>query len=69
MQKVKIETEFIKLDQILKLAGVVQTGGQGKTMISDGNISVNKEVCTKRGKKLRKDDIIEIEGYGSLIVV
>ncbi len=69
MQKVKIETEFIKLDQILKLAGVVQTGGQGKIMISDGNISVNKEVCTKRGKKLRKDDIIEIEGYGSLIVV
>lgn len=69
MEKVKIDTEYIKLDQFLKLAGVVQTGGQGKNLIQEGSISVNNETCTQRGKKLRKDDIIEIKGNQSYIVV
>ena len=69
MEKIKIETDYIKLDQFLKLAGVVQTGGQGKMLILEKNIMVNDQVCTQRGKKLRKDDIIEIKGYQSYIVV
>lgn len=69
MEKVKIETEYIKLDQFLKLAGLVQTGGQGKILVQEGNILVNNKTCTKRGKKLRRDDIVEIKGKKSYIVV
>ncbi len=69
MEKIKIESDFIKLDQFLKFAGVVQTGGQAKILISQEDVLVNNEICTKRGKKLRIDDIIEIKGYGSFIVI
>ena len=69
MKEVKIDTEFIKLDQFLKHVGVVQTGGQAKMMIQDGMIKFNGEVETSRGKKIRKDDIIEIEDYDSFIVI
>ena len=69
MEKIKIESDFIKLDQFLKFAGVVQTGGQAKILISQEDVLVNNEVCTKRGKKLRIDDIIEIKGYGSFVVI
>lgn len=69
MEEIKIETEFIKLDQFLKLAGVVQTGGQAKIIILEGEILVNNKVCTKRGKKLRKNDEIQIKGHESFIVI
>lgn len=69
MNQISIETDYIKLDQFLKLAGVAQTGGQAKIMISEGSIIVNNEVVLQRGKKIRKNDIIEIEGYGSFIVI
>lgn len=69
MEKIKIETEYIKLDQFLKLAAIVQTGGEAKMLISDGGVSVNGEVCLMRGKKLRIDDIVEIEGYEKFIVI
>lgn len=69
VNEIKIETDYIKLDSFLKLAAVVQTGGQAKMMIADGMVKVNKEVCTQRGKKLRKDDIIEIEDYDKFVVV
>lgn len=62
MKEIKIETEFIKLDQFLKLVGIAGTGGHAKILINDGDIKINGEVCTMRGKKLRKDDIIEIDG-------
>lgn len=61
MNGIKIETEYIKLDSFLKLAALVQTGGQAKMLISDGMIKVNGEVCTMRGKKLRNNDIIEFQ--------
>ncbi|NLK42940.1 MAG: S4 domain-containing protein YaaA [Tissierellia bacterium] len=64
MKEISIETEYIKLDQLLKLIGIAQTGGQAKMIISEGNIMVNKEVAYERGKKIRKNDIVEIEGYG-----
>lgn len=69
MQEIKIETDFIKLDQFLKYASIVQTGGEAKMMIQDGIISLNGEVVIQRGKKIRKGDIIEIEDYDSYLVV
>ncbi len=62
MEKVKINGEFIKLDSLLKLAGLVYTGGQAKMEILDGNVSVNGEKCLMRGKKCRHGDIIEFDG-------
>lgn len=69
MEEIKIETEYIKLDQFLKLAAVVQTGGEAKMRIIDGEVLVNGEVCTQRGKKLRIDDTIEVLGYKEFIVI
>lgn len=61
-KKVKITTEFIKLDQLLKLSGVTGTGGQGKILINQGSVAMNGEVCRERGKKVRKGDIIAVDG-------
>ena len=56
----KIQTEFIRLDALLKLAGVADTGGQAKWMIQDGTVSVNGEICTMRGKKIRSGDTVSV---------
>lgn len=60
MKEVKINTDYIKLDQFLKLCNIAQTGGHAKLLIQDGQIKVNNNICYERGKKLRKDDIVEI---------
>lgn len=60
MTTIEITTEFIKLDSFLKFAGAVGTGGEGKMLIEDGNVLVNGEVCTMRGKKLRPGDTVEL---------
>lgn len=62
MEKIKIETEFIKLDALLKFAVLVGSGGEAKTFIADGMVSVNGEVCTMRGKKIRPGDTVEFAG-------
>ena len=59
--KVLIKTEFIKLDALLKFAGVCETGGEAKNIILSGLVKVNGEVCLMRGKKIRNGDIITIE--------
>lgn len=59
-EKVEIKTEFIKLDQLLKFASLVQTGGEAKALIADGEVRVNGEVCTQRGKKIRNGDVVEL---------
>ena len=59
-EKVEISTEFIKLDQLLKFASLVQTGGEAKALIADGEVRVNGEVCTQRGKKRRNGDVVEL---------
>ena len=59
MREVKIETEFIKLDQFLKFEGIVGTGGEAKNIIMDGLVKVNGNVETARGKKLHKGDVVE----------
>lgn len=56
MEMIKIETEFIRLDSLLKLAGWVDTGGQAKFLIQSGEVAVNGEPCTQRGKKMRPGD-------------
>ena len=62
MNKFKIHTEFIKLDALLKLAGLCETGGEAKELIQGGEVTVNGEVCTMRGKKCRPGDVISLEG-------
>ena len=62
VEEIHITTEYIKADAFLKFAGVCATGGQAKYMIEDAQISVNGEVCTMRGKKLRVGDTISIDG-------
>jgi len=56
------DTNFIKLDQFLKLKGVTASGGEAKHLIQDGQVKVNGEVETRRGKKLRAGDIVEAYG-------
>lgn len=62
MEEIKIHTEYIKLDDLLKFAGILGSGGQAKAVILDGLVKVNGEVCTIRGKKLRGGEIIEFMG-------
>lgn len=62
MERVLIHTEFIKLDSLLKLAGLVETGGEAKILIQGGQVLVNGEVCEMRGKKLRPGDTVTLDG-------
>jgi ribosome-associated protein len=54
--------ETIKLDQFLKLAGIVQTGGEAKMLIRMGEVRVNGEIETRRGRKLRHGDVVHVHG-------
>lgn len=60
MKKIKIETEFIKLDQFLKWAGVVGSGVEAKDIILNEEVLVNGEIEIRRGKKLRTGDKVEV---------
>jgi ribosome-associated protein len=53
----------IRLDQFLKMAGVVESGGQAKVLIQSGEVTVNGEVDTRRKLKLRLGDVVEIDGH------
>lgn len=66
-ERVKISTEFIKLSDLLKFSAMVATGGEGKTLIQEGYVLYNGEVCTMRGKKVRPGDRV-ILGNVELIV-
>ena len=67
-ETIQITTEFIKLDQLLKFANAVSTGGEAKIAIQEGDVTVNGEVCTMRGKKIRPGDRVELGGEIALIV-
>lgn len=58
--EVKITTEYIKLDQLLKFSGAVSIGSEAKALIGEGKVKVNGEVCLMRGKKLRPGDVVNI---------
>ncbi len=59
---VSITTEYIKLDALLKLANAVSSGGEAKVLIQEGQVSVNGEICTQRGRKLRPGDVAVLAG-------
>ncbi len=61
-EKITIDTDYIKLDSFLKLAGLVMSGGEAKEMIQDGMIEVNDEVEKRRGRKLYAGDRIVFDG-------
>lgn len=62
MKEIMINTEFIKLDQLLKWAGLAGHGSEAKSFILDGYVKVNGEVEKRRGKKIYENDIIEFNG-------
>ena len=62
MEKIRIHTEFIKLDALLKFAGLCETGGEAKELIQGGAVKVNGGVCTMRGRKCRAGDVVELDG-------
>ena len=65
--KIKITTEFIKLDALLKFAALVETGGEAKQLIQDGEVLVNGQICTMRGKKIRPGDKVELDGQEVIV--
>lgn len=69
MKEITIKTEFIKLQQFLKLAGIIFQGSDAKIFIADELIKVNGEICTQRGKKIKQNDIIEIKDFGKYKIV
>ena len=64
---VVISTEYIKLEAAMKYAALTETGGEAKELIQDGQVTVNGEVCTMRGKKLRPGDCFGFEGRSYMI--
>ena len=65
---IQIKTEYIKLQDLLKFAGAVETGGDAKMIIQEGRVTVNGETCTMRGKKMRPGDRAAIDGELELVV-
>lgn len=68
MTEIKIDTEFIKLDALLKFSNLVSSGGEAKIRIAEGEVLVNGEACTMRGKKLRPGDTVTLDGETVKIV-
>ena len=66
-KKIQINTEFIKLDSLLKFAGEAPDGVSAKQMILAGEVKVNGEVCEMRGKKIREGDVVELDGVKLVI--
>ena len=63
METIVIHTDFIRLDALLKYAAAVGTGGEAKTVIQEGLVAVNGEICTMRGKKLREGDKVSFDRF------
>ena len=59
---IKIKTETIKLEQLLKFAGETSTGGEAKEIIASGTVLLNGEPCLERGKKCRPGDVVTVRG-------
>lgn len=62
MTEINVRPPFIKLDQFLKFANVIYSGGEAKTVVQEGLVQVNGEICTMRGKKLYDGDVVSFEG-------
>jgi len=68
METISINTEFIRLQDLLKLTGLAATGGEAKVRIQAGEASVNGEICLQRGKKLREGDVVSFQGRSFRVV-
>lgn len=68
MNEIKIDTDFIKLDSFLKWCGAASLGSEAKFYIQNGDVKVNGEVATQRGKKLRSGDVIQVGGEDYKII-
>ena len=68
-ERISIRDEFIRLDNLLKLAGAAPTGGMIKLLIQQGQVMVGEEICTQRGKKMRPGDFAVLEQDGEKIRV
>lgn len=68
METITITTEYIKLQDLLKFAAAVETGGEAKLVIQEGDVTVNGEVCTMRGKKLRPGDDVCFNGQHYAVI-
>ena len=67
--EVNINTDFIKLDQLLKFSGIAESGSDAKDMILSEMVSVNDELCTMRGKKIRSGDKVLIEFEDETVLI
>lgn len=68
MENIEITTEYIKLQDLLKFAAAVQTGGEAKVVIQEGDVTVNGEVCTMRGRKIRPGDDVCFDGQHYAVI-
>lgn len=68
MKKIKIKDEYITLGQFLKFAGIVSSGIEAKMIISDGQVVVNGDIETRRGKKLRQNDQIQFDNEKYIVI-
>ena len=68
MNKIKIETEIIKLHAFLKWVAIASSGSEAKFYIQDEMVKVNNEICTQRGKKLKVGDIVNFDGVDYEII-
>jgi S4 domain protein YaaA len=67
-RKIEISGDYITLGQLLKLAGVVSTGGEVKDILAEATITVNGEPDNRRGRKVRPGDVVQVEGYDAISV-
>lgn len=67
-EQIEIDTDYIKLDSFLKLANLVMSGGEAKIVIQEGQVSVNGEVETRRGRKLYPGDSIALTGCSTFVI-
>ena len=68
METISINTEFIRLQDLLKLTGLAATGGEAKVRIQAGEASVNGEICLQQKKKLREGDVVSFQGRSFRVV-
>jgi ribosome-associated protein len=67
MRDVAIDSDMIRLGQFLKLADLIDTGGEAKIVIASGDVTVNGEVDTRRGRQLHPGDVVEVQGRSARV--
>jgi ribosome-associated protein len=67
MRDVTIDSDMIRLGQFLKLADLIDTGGEAKIMIASGDVTVNGEVDTRRGRQLHPGDVVVVQGRSARV--